>query len=452
MYGESQTIGYERKSARMSQSEVFRPSNGDLIVRDPVSNGHSVNMDYLQRRPSTQGGYRFGQLSHNSFFTRHNPHPVRVRHMKGLLDIPICTVNDDGYFANPRYSLNFPPDSYSERRLSAFNKTPRMPINAINVNSQLHPINTITGLQYFTGLNSYPFREKAIPKVGLVPVTESWRDELKAFTQQLQEEDADRRREEKPEERPRTTQYSTATGRLIPPPSRAMSRAGSRRGARPMNMFQHIAAEPDVENSVFAMLCQILQTDDVNAVQAWLCSASPSEKAMVQDLIKAAMSGREEYWKQYPAEYVDDKMTKLPPISEKMPPTLGRNDDTDSTGNRIQERLILDELINRPADGLDPAIPVPPPTQPQIPMKPNTPKPMIEDNEFNIEPPSNTVFKTDIKRPPTQSSKVLAPQRSDHSPPGTADVRLKYTKSPLRDTNLQDAVWQQSDSINMNTF
>ena len=68
---------------RMSQSEVFRPSNGDLIVRDTAGNDPAVSMDFLQRRPSTQGGYRFGQLSHNSFFTRHNPHPVRVRHIKG---------------------------------------------------------------------------------------------------------------------------------------------------------------------------------------------------------------------------------------------------------------------------------------------------------------------------------------------------------------------------------
>ena len=30
-----------------------------------------------------------------AFYTRHNPHPVRVRHMKGLLDVPICCVEDN---------------------------------------------------------------------------------------------------------------------------------------------------------------------------------------------------------------------------------------------------------------------------------------------------------------------------------------------------------------------
>lgn len=72
-------------------------------------------------------------------------------------------MNDDGYFANPKYSLQFPPNSFNKDKLA----NQRIPVNAINVNSQLHPINTVTGLQYFTGLNSYPWREKAIPKVGL---------------------------------------------------------------------------------------------------------------------------------------------------------------------------------------------------------------------------------------------------------------------------------------------
>ena len=81
--------------------------------------------------------------------------------IQGLLDVPICAVNDDGYFANPRYSLQFPPNQFNQKKLH------RIPVNAINVNSQLHPINTVTGLQYFTGLNSYPFREKAIPRVGM---------------------------------------------------------------------------------------------------------------------------------------------------------------------------------------------------------------------------------------------------------------------------------------------
>lgn len=81
--------------------------------------------------------------------------------LSGLLDVPICAVNDDGYFSNPRYSLQFPPNQFNQKKLQ------RIPVNAINVNSQLHPINTVTGLQYFTGLSSYPFRERAVPRIGM---------------------------------------------------------------------------------------------------------------------------------------------------------------------------------------------------------------------------------------------------------------------------------------------
>lgn len=40
-----------------------------------------------------------------AFYTRHNPHPVRVRHIKGLLDAPICCVED----STPQRILWSPP-------------------------------------------------------------------------------------------------------------------------------------------------------------------------------------------------------------------------------------------------------------------------------------------------------------------------------------------------------
>ena len=68
-------------------TEVFQPTNGELLARSPLGEGYAQPVDAFKKstnsRPSTQGGYRFGQLSQNSFFTRHNPHPVRVKHLKG---------------------------------------------------------------------------------------------------------------------------------------------------------------------------------------------------------------------------------------------------------------------------------------------------------------------------------------------------------------------------------
>ncbi|WAQ96563.1 TBATA-like protein [Mya arenaria] len=311
-------------------TDVFVPSNGSLITRGPLNEGAPQPVDSYKKpatatgsRPSTQGGYRFGQLSQNSFFTRHNPHPVRVRHLKGLLDVPICAVNDDGYFSNPRYSLQFPPNYFNQKKLQ------RIPVNAINVNSQMHPINTVTGLQYFTGLTNYPFRERAVPKVGMVPVTESWRDELKALTDAIKETKFEQQMEEpKMPERPKT-QYSETTGRLIPPPSRAMSRGMSRQGSRMgsrqggrdpfQRNMEHIMEDPDMESQVMVMLCQILQTEDINAVKAWLCSSGEREKAMVMDMIRTAIGSKEDYYQRdIKPEYIDNdnNVTKLPPIGE----------------------------------------------------------------------------------------------------------------------------------------
>ena len=75
----------------MSSAEVFRPSEEPLVLRGAITTGATQSMDTFKKdagplalgRPSTQSGYRFGHLSHNAFFARHNPHPTRVRHMKG---------------------------------------------------------------------------------------------------------------------------------------------------------------------------------------------------------------------------------------------------------------------------------------------------------------------------------------------------------------------------------
>ena len=88
----------------------------------------------------------------------------------GLLDVPICSVNDDGALSNPRYSHpQFPPSNHEDQKIQQYARYYNVPVNAINVNSQRHPINTITGLQYFQGkaLNMRIFKEKAVPKVGM---------------------------------------------------------------------------------------------------------------------------------------------------------------------------------------------------------------------------------------------------------------------------------------------
>ncbi|KAL3876749.1 hypothetical protein ACJMK2_034545 [Sinanodonta woodiana] len=422
----------------MSNIEVFRPSNGaELLTRSALGEGYAPSMDMFRKtsRPSTQSGYRFGQLSHNSFFTRHNPHPSRVRHIKGLLDVPICAVNDDGYFASPRYSLQFPPNAFNNAKL----QNNRIPVNAINVNSTRHPINTITGLQYFTGLNSYPFREKAIPKIGLVPVTEAWRDELKKLTDGIQYEAQQLNVQEKKEpERPKT-QYSETTGRIIPPPSRALSRGRSRSGSRMeqrLGNFQHIATEPDMEAHVLAMLCQILQTEDINAVQAWLCSAGEREKQLVMDLIRTAMSSQNDYYQRdYPTEFIEkENFTKLPPINE-----AGKPVDND-TEKRV-DRLVLHEgpsEVPKPQFSQNPMLPPQQPVPPHL-APPSMTKPVIDDKDTempNFAPPTSDAFKKPQSR--MGHSPTLGGKKSPAKPnsatkasrvPPVEPNTLRYTKS-----------------------
>lgn len=73
----------------MSQWDVFRPSSGPLMVRHSMDQGIMTDL-----RPRTSGQpqwaasslqqqQRLNSASNTWMFTRHNPHPARVRHFKG---------------------------------------------------------------------------------------------------------------------------------------------------------------------------------------------------------------------------------------------------------------------------------------------------------------------------------------------------------------------------------
>ncbi|BFZ02914.1 hypothetical protein BsWGS_05953 [Bradybaena similaris] len=443
----------------MATSEVFRPSNGDLLIRDSLVHGPILSAEHLKKeanRPQTQGGYRFGQLSRHSFFTRHNPHPSRVRHMKGLLDVPICCVNDDGYFASPRYSLQFPPNGFDNQKLK--NWRGRIPVSAINLTKHL---NTTTGWQSIVGLNNYPFREKAIPKVGLVPVTETWRNELTAFTRALGVDEilADNKAAaaaSKPasEGRKRSTVYSPETGRIIPPPSRAVSRGQSRRGQGNQQFtggnLQHISAYPDWDNLVFLMLCQILQTEDTNAVQAWLCSAGEREKSLVMDLVKSALAASEEYYKQYPAEFIlDPSKGKLPPIHEKS-----------NSSNGEVNRLVLDDPSKQPTETEvkefhDIAVSTEDMEENMAgDASQQTPQTQLGKANTLVQSTTNEAIRplqTPRKNPmtPLQPARLATGPRQQKlqvSKPPVSESKIKYTKSSFKDK--LDVMWSQNQSAN----
>ncbi|XP_043087037.1 protein TBATA isoform X2 [Puntigrus tetrazona] len=203
-------------------------------------------------RTSTRGSLRFGSLSHHSFFSRHNPHPHRVRHMQGLNGKPVCTVNDDW-----------------------FGFTPLCP----------HPLirSQVSGSRSSVFLTPEIGSERSGPRAALI--SESWREELKDLATKVSVSTAAEaprdQREPSDEDVPRRkTQYSSQSGRIIPVSSR---------GGKKRSRTSHKRLE-GVELKVLELLCQILQTDSLSMVQQWLLLAGDREKELVQGLLQQAMA------------------------------------------------------------------------------------------------------------------------------------------------------------------
>ena len=121
---------------------TFTPSGGQpLLVRGTVQENFDDKMPltsryaWPRRSESSLSTSSFpNRNSKNPFFARHNPHPQRVRHLKGLLDIPVCTVIDSGVEENVgRYMVCTPTiDQLRQRPLKSSHGL-RLPINADTV-------------------------------------------------------------------------------------------------------------------------------------------------------------------------------------------------------------------------------------------------------------------------------------------------------------------------------
>lgn len=135
------------------------------------------------------------------------------------------------------------------------------------------------------------------------------------MTSQQQEE----KKEEQIEEEPirRKTQYSSQTGRIIPPSSKSYQRRSYSRSqpAAPAQILHH------QELMVLELLCQILQTDSLSTVQQWLLLAGQREKDLMMGMIKQALDGM-------------DLQNQTFGVYPHLPPQF--NQATDVTWNRAQ--------------------------------------------------------------------------------------------------------------------
>ncbi|XP_066456569.1 protein TBATA isoform X2 [Eleutherodactylus coqui] len=210
-------------------------------------------------RPPTKSNSRFGNFSHHSFFSRHNPHPHRVTHIQGLNGIPICIVNDEWNVTSPLY-----PHPMIRSKL---------------------PTNLL-------GVPSYPLGDpygNVVPFFGAGSMSEAWREELRELAVKVCTTDTQPEKQELVEPQ-RSTQYSAASGRIIPASARALTRQASRKANRTSNAKGRNTSTQfqDQELLILELLCQILQTDSLSAIQQWLLSAGQREKDLVKNMIQTA--------------------------------------------------------------------------------------------------------------------------------------------------------------------
>ncbi|XP_030256371.1 protein TBATA isoform X1 [Sparus aurata] len=209
----------------------------------------------------TTSSPRFGTLSHPSFFSRHNPHPNRVRHIQGLNGRPVCMVRDDWCVTSSLY--------------------PHPLLKS-------HILRRAADPSFASPLSESLFGVRSNKSKSAL-FSEAWRDELKGLAAKVSltsQAQMDKKEEQQEAEFVRRkTQYSAETGRIIPPPTKSNQRRSHSQGLVYPQLFH------DQELMVLELLCQILQTDSLSTVQQWLLLTGQREKDLVMGMIKQALDG-----------------------------------------------------------------------------------------------------------------------------------------------------------------
>ncbi|XP_051866241.1 protein TBATA-like [Pristis pectinata] len=223
------------------------------------------------KRPATSNTCKYAVDT--SFYTRNNPHPKRVYHIKGLNNALVCKVDDDGVCHKVPVRSTTPKQEPFK---------PKRPITA-NI-----PIMPPSPAHLITGLPLSPCKEEAQPDLGLL-YSQAWREALKDLTARVEFFEPGR---EAKEEEKWTSPYSGERGNLCSSPSRPVSRSSSRPNSRAGTgeCARLVLSVAEREILVLELLSQILQTDSLQAVQQWLLVTSPKDKEVVLDMIRMAVS------------------------------------------------------------------------------------------------------------------------------------------------------------------
>ncbi|XP_066205699.1 protein TBATA [Saccopteryx leptura] len=210
-------------------------------------------------QPHTPGTYRFGRLSHHSFFARHHPHPQHVTHIPDITGHLICAVRDN-------FSLGPSPQDIVLSRCLMGMPTTLAPVGDPQSNRD--------------------------PRLS----SEAWKKELKDLASQVvnfTKENEPKNKEEEPQ-REQGAKYSAETGRLIPASSRALRHRHFSQGGKNHPTSRDGGVQTyelqDQELLILELLSQILQTDSLSAIQCWLLCAPPKEKDLALGLLQTAVA------------------------------------------------------------------------------------------------------------------------------------------------------------------
>ncbi|XP_029465156.1 protein TBATA [Rhinatrema bivittatum] len=282
---DEQTLKEQMENVKSPDSGSYKSKEIPILARKTENMAYNMPLRFSTEalRPQSKGSPRFGNLSHHSFFSRHNPHPHRVTHMQGLNGIPICIVNDEWSVSSALY-----PHPMIRSQI---------PFNVLGVPSAQMPIGDPHGNmvpQFRTGSS----------------LSEAWREELRELALKVCAATPVEAEKKEAEEPRRTTQYSAETGRIIPPASRAMMRHASRQSYR--NNAKNKGKNTDLlfqdqELVILELLCQILQTDSLSAVQRWLLLAGQREKDYVMGMIQTAVANMQ-FESHLPNNYIEERL------------------------------------------------------------------------------------------------------------------------------------------------
>ncbi|XP_065377011.1 protein TBATA isoform X6 [Macaca fascicularis] len=250
----------EKKSGRKPRSPGDSRPQKELVIPGIVD-FKQIRQALRTPKPQTPGTYCFGRLSHHSFFSRHHPHPQHVTHIQDLTGKPVCVVRDSP--------------------------------------APLPESTVFSGCQMGMPTVSAPIGD---PQSNRNPqLSSAWKKELKDLASRVAfftKEDELKKKEQKEEEeeplREQGAKYSAETGRLIPASTRAVGRRRSHQGQQSQSSSRDegVQAFPlqDQELLVLELLCQILETDSLSAIQFWLLYAPPKEKDLALGLLQTAVA------------------------------------------------------------------------------------------------------------------------------------------------------------------